>query len=147
MPNIPIVFNNDNFDNLLQIGTVVAIEENGINHPKLNIILDISNGYISVASVFINSGIDPSRISSAESRALQLPITPDECPFLDHDSFVDCSRIHDKSYSEYRNVVINSMSKRKGVISNTLLQTIFEKVRQSTNISPKQKKKFKTLFP
>jgi len=140
-------YNNDIIDNKIQIGSIVSINCDGIDHPKWNIILDIMDDKCLIASVFINSEINFFHINSPELVALQYPIKKIDFPFLDHDSYIDCSNLFEKHYKEYKVTLINNAIRKIGELSEPEIESIYEFVRKSKNIKGKTKKKYPRLFP
>jgi len=145
-PPISPNFNNDLIDQKIKIGSIISINFDNIDHPKWNIILDITDDMLLVASVFINSEINFNHINTDELKGLQYEINKENFNFLDHDSFVDCSKIFVKSYSEFKNVLINNANKKKGDLQENDIENIIELVKKSKNIERKHKKKFVKLF-
>jgi hypothetical protein len=58
----------------IHLGSVVSIDIDGIDHPKWNIILDMTEDQCLVASVFINSEINFKHINTQELIDLQYAI-------------------------------------------------------------------------
>ena len=140
-------FNNDFIDQKIQIGSIISIDISGIDHPKWNIILDITDDKLLVASVFINTEIKYYFINNPELVELQYEIKSNNIKFLDHDSFIDCSKVFESSYSYYKSTILKSGSVRKiGDLPENDLKNVVKLVRKSKNISVKTKKTFKRLF-
>lgn len=146
MPPITTNFNDDIIDKKIQIGSVVSIDIDGIDHPKWNIILDMTEDKCLVASVFINSEINFKHINSQELKDLQYEIDTKNFKFLDHNSVIDCSKIFTEPYEKYKEALVKNAVRKKGDLPESEVQKIYEKVRTSKNITGKTKKKFKKLF-
>ena len=106
MPPILPNFNDDLIDKKIQIGSVVSIDIDGINHPKWNIILDMTEDKCLIASVFINSEINFRHICSQELIDLQYIIDAKKITFLDHNSVIDCSKVFTEPYEKYKEALI-----------------------------------------
>lgn len=78
-----------------QIGAVLRLFVEDTDPPKVKyfIVVGLTQDGISLASVYINSEVNMIMNYSLELRALHLPLSTDDCNLLDHDSFVDCSRL------------------------------------------------------
>lgn len=140
-------YNNDIVDDKLKIGSVISLDCVGIDHPKWNIILDVTEDMCLIASVFINSEIYFKHVNNPELERLQLTISKEQYNFLDHDSIIDCSQLYEKPYQNYKQTLLTSgAARKKGDISETDLEKIYELVRTSKNITGKTKKRFKKLF-
>jgi hypothetical protein len=146
MSPISTTYNEDIIDKKIQIGSVVSIDIDGIDHPKWNVILDITEDKCLVASVFINSEINFRHINSQELINLQYEIDTESIKFLDHNSVIDCSKIFTEPYEKYKEALVKNAVRKKGDLPESEVQKIYEKVRTSKNITGKTKKKFKKLF-
>jgi hypothetical protein len=146
MPPISSNFNDDIIDKKIQIGSIVSIDIDGIDHPKWNIILDITEDKCWVASVFINSEINLKHIYSKELLDLQYEIDTENFKFLDHNSVIDCSKVFSEPYEKYKNALARNAVRKKGDLPESEVTKIYELVRKSRNITGKTKKKFKKLF-
>lgn len=146
MPPILPTFNDDFIDKKIRIGSIISIDFEKIDHPKWNIILDISDDMCLVASVFINTEINFKHINSPELISLQYTIDTENFKFLDHNSVVDCSKVFTEPYEKFKNALIKNAVRKKGDLTEEEVNTISELVRKSKNIQGKTKKKFKRLF-
>ena len=140
-------FKDDLIDKKIRIGSVISIDIENIDHPKWNIILDITSDKCLVASVFINSGINFKHINNDQLLALQYEIDTEVLNFLDHNSVIDCSKIFTEPYEKYKKALISNAVRKKGELPDNELQKIYALVRKSKDITGKIRKKFKNLFP
>ncbi|MDP4274853.1 MAG: hypothetical protein Q8907_11305 [Bacteroidota bacterium] len=145
-PSISSDYNNDIIDRKINIGTVVSIDIAGIDHPKWNIILDLTDDKCLIASVFINSEINFKYINSHELRDLQYLIRKSDYDFLDHDSFIDCSKVFTEPYSKFKEALIRNAVRKKGELPASEVNKIYDLVRKSKNITGSTKKRFQRLF-
>lgn len=146
MPPLSSNFSNDIIDEKIQIGAIISIDIAGIDHPKWNIVLDITEDRYLVASVFINSEINFKYINNQELVALQYYLDTKIFNFLDHNFVVDCSKIFVEPYERYKIALLKNAVRKKGNLSKNELDKIYQLIRKSKNIAPKDKKKFKRLF-
>ncbi|OFY41166.1 MAG: hypothetical protein A2X18_12475 [Bacteroidetes bacterium GWF2_40_14] len=148
MSGLSSQFNNDSIDNKIKIGSVISVDCDGIDHPKWNIVLDITDDKCLIASVFINTDINFKHINSPELETLQSPIEVKQYGFLDHDSFIDCSQVFEKPYEKYKETLLNKgIVRKKGDLLEADIEKVYNLVRKSKNVTGKVKKKFARLFP
>ncbi len=74
--------------------------------PKIKrlLIVGIENKN-TIATIFINSEINPLVLNTVELQKLQYELTTINCPFLEHISYADCSKIKDRSYADILNLL------------------------------------------
>ena len=60
--------------------------------------------------------------------------------------FIDCSKIFAEPYEKYKEALVKNAVRKKGDLPESEVHKIYEKVRQSKNITGKIKKKFKKIF-
>lgn len=75
MPPLSQKFDNDFIDEKISVGSIVSIDVGFVDHPKWNVILEITEDKYLIASVFINSDINYKYINSVELQELQLEVT------------------------------------------------------------------------
>lgn len=128
----------------LGAGSVIRKFVLNTNPPKIKrfIILAISPSEISLASVFINSEININVFRTDELKKLQVPLEASERGYLDHDSYVDCSRLYEKDFKELKNYLDSNPNEHLGMISKNDLGTLIAKVRKANTISKSIKRKY-----
>ena len=121
----------------LKIGTVIDIRDpySYDDKHKYSIIVGISEDEFTIATVFINSEINPTAINSPGLVALQYGIKQTDYNFLKRDSFVDCSKITDRIQLTFLNEINNS-GRLLGNIRITDLRNIVNLVTGAESISP-----------
>ncbi len=127
------LFKNTGFaEREIKIGAVLKYWATETNPPKqkIRIVVGFSNDKVLVATLFINTEINPNVFPTEELRKLHLVFEKSRCEYLDHDSFVDCSQLHE-------NPTVVS-----GEVANTDLENIKNIIKNAATITPKQKKKF-----
>ena len=129
----------------IKIGNVYLLnlnENNGITpkdgdstRNKFFIVLGFDNDGNVIGGLVINSNINnklPSTITD-----YQLPITVEQCPFLNHNSFINCSKIIIANRTKI------TMQSYRGEISDPeLMKLIFDTVKESPTINQKQLETF-----
>jgi hypothetical protein len=124
---------------------VLRLHVNDTKPPKIKrfVIVGETKDQITLAIVWINSKINLNVNRSKELQDLQIKLTwSDERPYLEKDSFVNCSLIIEKSKSEFEKFIQDDPSKIIGELSSKDLQIVLNKLRSAPTIKPKVKKKF-----
>lgn len=129
----------------IKIGNVYLLnlnENNGITpkdgdstRNKFFIVLGFDNDGNVIGGLVINSNINnklPSTITD-----YQLPITVEQCPFLNHNSFINCSKIIIANRRK-----ITTQSYRGEISDPELMKLIFDTVKESPTINQKQLETF-----
>lgn len=109
--------------------------------PKFYIIIGVTDDLSEFATVYINSGININFISE-DLKALNLIIEQSKYPFLDKDSFIDCSQIKTRVTIPFQLRLEKSEVRHKTMIDEKTLQLIKETVRNGGSILPYYIKKF-----
>ena len=125
----------------LRIGTVIDILDPYSNPPKrkYSIIIAIAEDKFYIGSVYINTEVNVLTINSPELVALQHEISKAKYPFLQRDSFVDCSDMKSRLQSE----LLRQLTTGGRIIGNIAkddLVTINSLVRSADTIIPYYKK-------
>lgn len=129
----------------IKIGNVYLLnlnENNGITpkdgdstRNKFFIVLGFDNDGNVIGGLVINSNINnklPSTITD-----YQLPITVEQCPFLNHNSFINCSKIIIANRTK-----ITTQSYRGEISDSKLMELIFNTVKESPTVNRKQLETF-----
>ena len=126
---------------MLQIGIVFVqfVEETNPPKEKYCIIVGLSGD--NVASVVINSGININYLPPT-LQSIHMPLTTQQCPFLDHNSFADCSLLIEDNKTAVNNLLQTQSWRIKGQLNTTLRDKICEMVKRSKAISVTQKRRF-----
>ena len=139
------LFKNTGFaEREIKIGAVLKYWATETNPPKqkIRIIVGFSNDKVLVATLFINTEINPNVFPTEELRKLHLVFEKTRCEYLDHDSFVDCSQLHEVSYGNLVTILNENPTVVSGEVANTDLENIKNIIKNAPTITPKQKKKF-----
>lgn len=129
----------------IKIGNVYLLnlnESNGITpkdgdptRNKFFIVLGFDNDGNVIGGLVINSKINnklPSTITD-----YQLPITVEQCPFLNHNSFINCSKIIIANRTK-----ITTQSYRGEISDSKLMELIFNTVKESPTVNRRQLETF-----
>lgn len=109
-------------------------------HPpkvKYLIIVGVNAQYI--FTIYINSDIRFQNINSAPIQGLQVPITPQDCGFLTHDSFADCSTLINRDKQEINAILQKEPGRREGVIPPNIMSIIIQILTAAKTISLAEK--------
>lgn len=101
---------------------------------KFFIVLGFDNEDNVIGGLVINSKINYNLPSTVTN--YQLPITVKQCPFLQHNSFVNCSKIVAKRTK------FNKESYRGEISDPDMMQLVIDTVKESPTINRKQLKDF-----
>jgi hypothetical protein len=109
--------------------------------PKIKMFVIVAEAGDDVAVVYINS---KPRLHAATSnlQALQLALTVKDCPFLDHDSFVDCSELCVKSKALLEKLVKNDGKVFKAFLPPSITKDILAIIRRAKTTSLEHRQKF-----
>lgn len=111
------------------------------------IIADPHDKFLVVVSVvsclvyfFINSRPYTLAESNPKWKDTQVCIDTKNHPFLDHDSFIDCSRVLSLPIYEVERQLVADISRIHGVVSDAVQAKVIQAVRKNTTISGGKKK-------
>ncbi len=128
----------------LKAGCVIKCFVNDTNPPKEKrfIVMGVSYDKIALGTVYINTHINPNVFPTEELKQLHIPLESDNRDYLDHDSFVDCSKLYEKKLSEIKLIIEADVDSYLGELSPEDYKIIRDKIKISKNISVHVKKKF-----
>jgi hypothetical protein len=132
----------------LKKGAVIRVEVLDTVPPKIKrlIIVGIDESKTPIATIFINSEINPYVLATQELQKLQHRLESSRCPFLDHDSFADCSKIKERMYSEIFELIKDQPSAHMGELSQEDWDLIKNLLKSSRTIPIRIKKKYGLFF-
>ena len=134
------------FSSELKIGKIMYRYEDKITKPhnKFSIIVGICKEGISVARIYINSGINLNVLNTEYLKQLQIDILIKDYGCLDNDySFIDCSKIFEITYEELEIEYINNPKEFfKDDLVDELLEKVLDKLANAKTIKPIVKKKY-----
>lgn len=128
----------------VRIGSVVKLWMTDTTPPKEKRIVvvgtTVAGDYLGV--VLINSEINWNVQRNPAMYDWQLFMQADECTFLDHDSYADCTQLREIPKSYIVGEVLNDMQRALGKVPDDLFNEIRTRVRNAPTISPKMRKRF-----
>lgn len=128
----------------VKVGSVLRLKVHDTFPPKIKVFIIIGqtiDGF-SLATLYVNSNVNININFSKELANLQIPISIKEYNFLDHDSFVDCSKLMMKDRAEIEQIISNRPEAFVDDLSEDQIKYFREIIRKSTTIKGKLKKKF-----
>ena len=128
----------------VSVGTVLKLKVFDTNPPKEKrfIVIGTTLDGLVLATIYINTTINPVINFSSELQALHIPLEKQGRKFLDHDSYVDCSKIVPRERSEIETAIQNRPDVVIGTLSTVDLQLIRKTIISAPTIKGKHKKKF-----
>lgn len=128
----------------IKVGSVFRVFDNSTNPPKIKrfIVVGTSSDSIVLAIVYINTEINPFLFTTPELKSLHYPIAAASRSYIDHDSFVDCSQLIEKTEETLRSEYLKDMKINIGELSQVDLNSILGIIKKSRTIDLKTKKKF-----
>ncbi len=132
----------------LKIGAVLKYHVTFTIPPKTKriIIVGIDNQRVALASVLINTEINPNRFPTTELKNLHLELKSEDRIYLDHTSFVDCSQIFEQDIADLKKMLIEDSSVHLGELSEEDIDTVVNKIKNAKTIPIKTKKKFGLFY-
>ncbi|RJQ58924.1 MAG: hypothetical protein C4530_09880 [Desulfobacteraceae bacterium] len=121
---------------ILVKGAVLKLHSIDIHNPKIKrlIIIGRSHSEDDLGKVFINTG--------PQAPASQIFLSKSGRPYLDHDSYVDCSRIYPDSFNEVFSRVQSDLSSYLGKVTDEDIALIIKTLSEAKTISKMEKTKF-----
>lgn len=102
---------------------------------------DESNQSI-LGAVFINTLPNQNVIKTPHLKMLQLPISAKSNDFLDHDSFLDCSQIHEYEYPFIKEQLLSEPKLILGKLNQQDFIKMLDLLQNAQTIAPKLLKKY-----
>jgi hypothetical protein len=143
----PQSFRDDFAERNIQIGSVIRVFVKDTTPPKVKyfIVIGFSDDKVLLGTVFINSAINQNVFNTEYLNGLNIPLDAQVYDFIDHNSFVDCSDIRERSVVEIKNLLSNDPECSKGVVSEETMKIILSTLANATTISLYKKIKFGVL--
>jgi hypothetical protein len=143
----PQSFRDDFADRNIQVGSVIRVFVKDTTPPKIKyfIVIGFSDDKVLLGTVFINSAINQNVFNTEYLKGLNIPLDAQVYDFIDHNSFVDCSDIRERSVVEIKNLLSNDPECSKGVVSEETMKIISTTLANASTISLNKKRKFGIL--
>lgn len=126
---------------MFKAGNVIKLYVEDTNPPKPKFLVIVGSTGGEIATVFINSRKESASIPKGIQASI-LPISPNELPGLDHNSFIDCSEIVARDKNEINRILQKEPFRKIGCLSKEKTDEVLRLVNNSRNISTADKKKF-----
>jgi hypothetical protein len=128
----------------LKPGAVIRIAVPDTTPPKIKFLLVVSidGDKISIASLFINTDINPNVFNTPVLQSLQYLVKQDKNHFMDHNSYADCSKITPRNYSDIFGLVKKEPSCHLGQINDEDFKNIRSLLKATKTIPVRLKKQF-----
>lgn len=125
----------------LEVGTIFFMPVQDTSPPKSKyfIVVGKNNDSCCFASIYINSEINVKINYSQELRNLHIPLLQELNPFLNHDSYANCSTIHEKDYTS---IVADHMKIVDGVVHPDTFRIILDTLKNAKTISKRLKERY-----
>jgi hypothetical protein len=143
----PQSFRDDFAERNIQVGSVIRVFVKDTIPPKIKyfIVIGFSDEKVLLGTVFINSAINQNIFNTEYLKGLNIPLDAQVYDFIDHNSFVDCSDIRERSFSEIKRLLSNDPECSKGIISEETMKIISTTLANASTISLSKKRKFGIL--
>lgn len=140
----PAKYRQDFCDSHLKKGAVLKIHVEFSRPPKIKrfAVLGIDENCGKALVSFINTEINPNVLCLKHLQDLQLPLPCQDTPYLDRDSYLNCSYLREVDLEWVRNKLVSDPSIYLGQMSPTDLSRIARKIRGAKTIKTKVKKKY-----
>lgn len=113
-----------------------------MHYDKFIIVVAKDSHNVSLAFVVINSEANPNVAYSAYLKSLHIEILKAESPFLDRNSYVDCSKLREFPIQHVIDFLIKNPERAVGNVSTDVLKSIHMTLTRASTIEPIMKKKF-----
>ena len=143
----PQSFRDDFAERNIQVGSVIRVFVKDTTPPKVKyfIVIGFSDDKVLLGTVFINSTINQNIFNTEYLKGLNIPLDSQMYDFIDHNSFVDCSDIKERSFAEIKQLISNDSECSKGVVFNETMKIISTTLANASTISLNKKRKFGIL--
>ena len=137
-------FNTQGRQSVPKVGMVLKLFVKDTNPPKEKrfIILGFTEDGVSLASVYINSDINPNINWAIELKEQHVFFNKTGRPYLRHGSYIDCSKLIFRTTAEIQTAITQRSDAVLGELNSADLRTLINKVRDSSTIKGKYKRKY-----
>lgn len=143
----PKKYKENYFDKIIKPGAAFRLHVNNTNPPKIKrfIIVGITKDCKNIGFVFINSKINKQIFHTKHLQDLHLHFIANNRHFLDHDSFVDCSKIYPIKRDVFKTKFLINTNIYLSQLSSSDISLIINTIRSAKTISIDEKKQFNIL--
>lgn len=140
----PDDFKNDFAKRNIDVGKalLIKIEDFVINYPKYIILVANNNDETVMAFVVINSEVNENIFPTPYLKSLHVSIDKAKHPFLDYDSYVNCSEVKEFNRDDIFEFLKQNPERAVGNVDSETLNLIKTTLSNATTIPPFIKRKF-----
>lgn len=131
-------------DSLIKAGAVFRMSVPHTNPPKIKrfAVIGVSDDRASVGILFINSEINPALFPSTYLKSLHFPLPSEDRPYIEHDSFLDCSQLYEMDFQILKEHCVADVGVHIGETADTDFEKIKNLAASATTIETKKKRKY-----
>lgn len=128
----------------LKVGAVIKLKVPDTTPPKIKrlVVVGIDNTKVLLATIFINTEININVLNTPELQNLQYELTKTNCPYLDYNSFADCSKIRERNYSDILDFIKKNPGSHLGQLLDEDLSKVKALIKSARTIPVRLKKQF-----
>jgi len=128
----------------LKIGSVIRVYVKDTDPPKEKRFILVGQSYDNLlfATIFINSDINPNVFHTQELKDLNFQLLAMERPYIDHDSYADCSNIQKRNTNWLFDIIGEDPTRVIGEVSESDMTEIRARIKSARTITPAIKKTF-----
>lgn len=128
----------------VKVGSVLKLKVEDTKPPKVKFFIIIGQNIegFSLATLYINSDINFNVNFSQDLIDLQVPISKEDYNFLEHNSYVDCSKLMFKDREEIESILSRRPEAFVDELNNKQISYLKEVIKKSTTIKGKIKKRY-----
>lgn len=143
----PQAFKDQQSREIIRPGSVFRAFTKDTNPPKIKrfVILGLDKGSVCVGVLYINTEINTKKFPSDYLKSLHMPLQVQDCDFLEHDSYLDCSYLYEWPLESLRTLFVNDTGVYLGDLGEEVLLDCRRIVVAAKTISRAIKKKFELL--
>lgn len=133
-------------EKILVVGSILRIRVLDTNPPKIKyiVIVAIDGNTATYATIFINTDVNMRVLNTDELLNLQIELTPETCPAVEHVCYADCSKIAERNVNDIIALVARNADCHRGNLSKEQKEAILEKLKSASTIIPAQRARFFT---
>jgi hypothetical protein len=134
----------EQFKKIARPSAVFRFKTHLTNPPKIKrfVILGISSDIALVVVIFFNSEINVNKFKTDVLKKLHIPLKSKSRSYLDRDSYLDCSQIHEIPYTDIESKYINNTKVYLDNMSSEDFKSAITHIKSAKTIPFKMKKKY-----
>lgn len=134
-------------DRYVKPGAVFRLQFPYTNPPKIKrfVMIGINEKLARVGFLFINSQINPNIITTSHLQNLQFLMEAHDRPYIDHDSYLDCSRLYEDNFQRLKDNYVLDTKTYLGQLTEADLVRVKQLVISARTIEKRKKKRYGLL--